>query len=119
MQLVDELADALRQQAGNYRIWLTDPTRPLCWCRGYDFEEARCTDEPQCVAARAALARYDQEQADKAAHAIDGHAQTWARIQSNYPELWHEWLRDGLIKFNIWLQTRYPDVWQEYVREDR
>jgi hypothetical protein len=32
----DKLVDALRQQAGNYYIWKTDPSDPLCWCRGFD-----------------------------------------------------------------------------------
>ena len=55
-RIVLYLAEALRQQARNYHIWLKDRT-PLCWCRFEDFTlNPQCEDQPQCTAARAALA---------------------------------------------------------------
>lgn len=58
--------------------------------------------------ARAALARYDQEQAAN-------RATGW--LEDNYTDIYVEWLEAQRPTFEIWLQERHPDVWAEYVRE--
>lgn len=59
---IEELIEALRQQAGNYR--LADET--LCWCRHRDWTvNPQCEDQGQCILAKAAIERARSRSCDR------------------------------------------------------
>lgn len=51
---IEELTEALRQQAGNYHL----AGEALCWCRHWDWTiNPQCEDQGQCILARCTIER--------------------------------------------------------------
>jgi len=57
-QRTEALREALRMQAANYRQVKRGEDAEYCWCRFADWTvNEKCEDQPQCRAAREALAQ--------------------------------------------------------------